>query len=408
MRRVRSTGLRLGLALLFAVTLWWFVIVRSNSLPDVEIRGIPLQVEERPAGTMIANPVPQTVDLVIRTVGEAASMFDEEAFTVTLSLDGLEEGIHELPVRVTPRVDAPVRIVRVEPETVSVNLAPVMSRTLSVTVALADEALLPAAYEVQSEPVAEPTTVEVTGPKSIVEQVVAVRATLSLSNTRASVETMRPLVAVDEAGNEIGGVSLQPAQVRVRLNIGRRPDVREVGVAIVTSGDPAPGFWISGLTAEPATIVLTGPPATLANVRSVVATLPVDVSNAAGDVNVAVPLDLPQEVAAQTAEGESLHSVQVTVRISARQSNITLNRRVELMGSIVASGLAVTPETVELLLSGPLMTLQEIEDKPGLVRVIVEVEDIGPGESIELAPQVIAPEGVRAQLVPPEVTLSRR
>ncbi|HEX6383672.1 MAG TPA: diadenylate cyclase CdaA [Anaerolineae bacterium] len=407
-RRVRSVGIRLALALLFATILWWFVLVRSNTLPDLEIRDVPLQVEERPPGMMIANQVPETVDLVVRTVEEVAPILDEGAFVARASLDGLQEGVYELPVQVTPRVDAPVRIVDIEPETVSINLAPVAGRTLSVTVALEDESLLPPVYQIQGEPVAEPAMVEIVGPQPAVEQVAEIRATLSLSNTRGSIEIMRPLIALDEQGNEIDGLDLQPAQVKVRLNVDRRPDVREVGVAIVTNGEPAPGFWISGLTAQPATVVLTGPPAILSSVRSAVATLPVDVSGAAGDVNTVVPLDLPQEVEAQTAEGKSLRAVQVTVRISARQGNITLSRRVELRGSNVASGLAVTPEVVELLLSGPLTTLQEIEDRPDLVRVIVEVEDIAPGESIELTPQVVAPEGVRAQLVPLTVTLSRR
>ncbi|MDX1665314.1 MAG: hypothetical protein R3272_16090, partial [Candidatus Promineifilaceae bacterium] len=70
-------------------------------------------------------------------------------------------------------------------------------------------------------------------------------------------------------------------------------------------------------------------------------------------------------------------------------------------------GVAVEPEVVEVLLSGPLPTLQEIRARPDLVRVVISSVEVRSGDSVEQVPEVIAPEGVRAQLVTRRVTLSR-
>lgn len=179
-------------------------------------------------------------------------------------------------------------------------------------------------------------------------------------------------------------------------------------VALVTSGEPAPGFWISGLTAQPSTVVVSGPEEVLATLGSAVPTLALDVGGAAGDVTANVALDVPPEVAVHAPEGQPTKSVEVTVRITARRGNLTIERPVELSPSGSGSNLAVTPERVELLLSGPVSVLQEIQADPDLVRVILEVSEESLDQNGEQMPRVIAPEGVGARLVPPTVTVSRR
>lgn len=406
-RRARRFILRFGMALLLAVSLWWVVLTSSGSLPDTEVGGVQLQVEEPADGLVIAAGLPETVDLIVRTAQEPQATLGEEAFKASLSLADLPAGVHQLPVAVTSRLEAPVQIVDVQPETVEVNLAPLQRRTLPVTVALRDEALLPATYEVRSEATVDPGEVEVVGPQPLVERVATIRATLSLSNTRGPVETMRPLVALDDQGNEVNNITLRPDEVEVHLNVGRRADMREVGIAVVTSGQPAPGFWISGLSTDPGTVVLSGSPELLSAMDSAVATLPVDVEGAAGAVTADMPLDVPDGVSVQARDGQSLNRVQVNVLVSPHSGNLTVTRPVELPAGANAVGITVRPQVVEVLLSGPLPTLQEIEERPDLVRVVVASVEVASGESVEQVPDVIVPEGVRAQLVTRQVTLSR-
>ncbi|HSM56494.1 MAG TPA: diadenylate cyclase CdaA [Candidatus Sulfomarinibacteraceae bacterium] len=404
-RRLRHTAARLGLALLFAISLWWFVLSTASELPDVEVYDVPLQVENTAPGLVLASGLPETVDLVVRTVGDARAALDEEAFVARLDLDGLEEGVHRLRVEVTPRLNTPVQVVDIDPAMVEVDLAPVGQRTLPVSAMLDDEAL-PAVYEVQDEPEVAPETVKVSGPQPLVEHVVEVRATLLLSNTFGLVTQTRPLEPVDQDGNRVEGITLHPTEAEVRVTVGRQANVRELGVAILTTGEPAAGFWISGLEAEPSTIIVSGPEAVLAALGSAVPTLPLDVAGAAGDVTADMPLDLPPDLSVQTPDREDIRAVEVTVHITARRGNLTIERPVELSPADTAAGVSITPSMVELLLSGPQAALEEIRVDPDLVRVILELDEVPGGEAQEYVPEVVAPEGIGIQLVPPRVTVT--
>jgi len=64
------------------------------------------------------------------------------------------------------------------------------------------------------------------------------------------------------------------------------------------------------------------------------------------------------------------------------------------------------PQNVELLLSGPLPTLNAIEQQPELVRVVVDALQLTPGRTTEVTPEVIAPADVRAQLVDTSVVVT--
>ena len=405
-RTLRRVAARLGLALLFAVGLWWFVLSTSGDLPDVQVGDVPLQVEGNAPDLAIAGELPETVDLTVRTTEAGASGVDKEAFVAQISLDELSEGVHNLPVKVTSRLDAPVQIVEVDPATVEVDLAHSGERSLPVTVKLETERL-PTIYEVEDEPSVTPENVTLSGPQPLLDQLQEVRATLALSNTFGLVQSVQPLVPVDADGNEVQGLMVHPAEAEVSVDVARRANMREIGVAITTDGEPAPGFWISGLSAQPSTVVLNGPENLLATVGGAAPTTAVDIAGAAGDVTADVPLDLPAEVSAQTPEGEPLRTVQVTVRVTARRGNLTIERPVEISPVGAASNFSVTPGTVELLLTGPIATLREIQADPDMVHVILEAKDVdlSGGESLDLMPQVVAPEGVGVQLVPPSVTV---
>jgi diadenylate cyclase len=407
-RRIRRSAGRLSLALLFALMLWWYVLVSDRSLPDLEIRDLPLQVEGRAPGLTLAQGVPPTVRLVVRTVDENAPLLDEGAFVASLSLEGLAEGVHEVPVEITPRTGVPLQIITIDPDSVVVDLAATARHTYSVTLVLTSEQEMPAGFEVQGEPAVEPTNVVLEGPQPVIDRVVEVRATFSLAGVRAPLAETRPLTALDAEGNEVNDISFYPPEVTVDVNVDRRPGTREAGVAIVLQGEPAPGYWVSGLTSQPSTIVLEGSPAVLTAVRASVATLPVNISGAAGDVSVDVPLDLPPQTTAQTTDGTSLAAVRVTVRISAIRGYITVTRPVEFFGATTEPDVAIVPAEVDVLLEGPVVILEEIERDPALVRVVLQGINVPRGSSIEQAVQILAPEGVRAQPVPARVTISRR
>jgi hypothetical protein len=163
---------------------------------------------------------------------------------------------------------------------------------------------------------------------------------------------------------------------------------------------------LSGLSVTPAGVTLQGNPDLLAEVGSFVDTLPVDVSEAAGDLNIAIPLDLPPDLQALDSEGNSVRNVKVLVQITARQGDLVISRPVELVNLKPGVVATVDPPEVELLLSGPLPTLSQIEMNKQLVRVLVDATDSAPDQNADLALTIMAPDGIKVQMAPSSVSVT--
>lgn len=84
------------------------------------------------------------------------------------------------------------------------------------------------------------------------------QAAVSVANSTASINSLQVLVALDQNGEKIEGVTINPDQVQVFVPIRRRIDARNVGVRAVTEGSPPDGYWLSNLRVTPATSDHTG------------------------------------------------------------------------------------------------------------------------------------------------------
>jgi hypothetical protein len=101
-----------------------------------------------------------------------------------------------------------------------------------------------------------------------------------------------------------------------------------------------------------------------------------------------------------------VHTVTVLAQIKARTGDLVTTRPVELMGNTNGLTVTINPPQVDLLLTGPLSTLNQLGTHDPLIRVGVDATRLKPGESIEMTPTVFAPEGINAQLLPPSVLIT--
>jgi YbbR domain-containing protein len=262
------------------------------------------------------------------------------------------------------------------------------------------------AYQVVGTPVADPDQVQLKGAKSLVDQVSHVQARVSLANATTTLQEMRPLRALDAGGREITGVTFDPTEALITVVIQRRGNARDVGVRVITQGSPEAGYWVSGLNVTPSNVTLQGEPEQLAEMETFVDTLPVDVSGAVGDLTLPIPLDLPSNVEALDSSGNPAKTVMAQVRISPRRSSLLVTRPVELLGIPSTGIVRVRPPNVELLLSGPLPTLNAIEANPELVQVAVDAAALEAGEDTNLPLQVVVPENVQYQVLPESVSVN--
>jgi YbbR domain-containing protein len=364
-------------------------------------------VDNTPPNLSVVGTPPATVSAIVRTTDERQSNLRAENFQAVVSLAGLEPGLHQLPVTVISAL-SPVQIVSVIPDVINIELAPIVNRIMAVTVDVPDQQNLPGAYEIIGLPLTAPREVEMVGPESLINQVKEIRASVSVLNATSSIRSLRPLRAIAENGQEISGITFNPAEVQVTLTINRRSDARDVGVRPNMEGTPPEGYWLSSLTASPTSVTLQGSPDLLVDINGFIDTLPVDVSQAEGELSILVPLDLPPNVTAVDANGAPVQMVTVTAQIEVRTGDLLLSRPINLIGVREGVDTAVTPETLDLLLSGPLPILKQIEANPELVQLVVDVARLVPieGQSYEETPQVTAPVGIKVQWNPLTVLIT--
>ena len=96
--------------------------------------------------------------------------------------------------------------------------------------------------------------------------------------------------------------------------------------------------------------------------------------------------------------GTLVQQVAVRLQVTALQGDLSLTQLIEVVNG---EGMTVTlsMDSVDLLLSGDLPTLREIEADPSLVRVIIDAATLSVGQSENVVPEIILPEGITYQLV---------
>jgi diadenylate cyclase len=394
------------LSILLAFALWGAIAAQQNPIRQITVPGVPLTVTNRPADWLITSPVPDTVRVEVQTDELTVDTISPRSFQATVDLSGATLGLQRVPVVVTGSTEN-VRILTVDPAQLDMTLSASETITVPVTVNVTDPDSIPPSYQLVGKPQSTPASVEVDGPADLVDRVDRVEVTLTLNGTTSSVRTLLPVTPVDEAGAVVTGVVVEPSQVLVTAAIRRQTNVQDVGVRVVTEGAPPTGYWVSTIAVDPASVTLRGAPADLEAIGSFVTVAPIDISQVQGVFTTSAPLQLPPAVSALDGDGRVISSVQVTIETTPLLGELVLTRIVAVQGVAADTAVTVEPAQVQLLISGPVPTLNDIELNPDLVQVFVAAGDLRPGESVTLVPQVVAPSDTIIQLIEQSVIVTR-
>jgi len=373
------------LSLLLAGVVWAVAVEEEN--PTIEQRypsAIPVTMSEPPEGTIAYGQTDDQVYITLRAPESVWNRLQVTDFYAAVDLSGLEEGVHHVPVQV--EVDQrPVRVQQIEPEAITVHLERLSQTLIPVNVHIEGNTAL--GYIAQP-PVVSTLTTTVSGPASPVGQVVTAVAYVSVAGGRADIEGVFDLEPHDAEGKVVPYVTLSPNQVAVHVPIEQLSGFQDVAVTAILEGQVAPGYRISSVTVNPPIVTVFGSPEAITQIPGYLEATPLDIEGAKADIETRLPLVTP--------EGISLlmDDPVVTVRVSVvpLEGSVTLQREVELQGLSPGMTATVAPEMVEVILSGPLAVLEQLQDTD--VRVIADLFGLTAG-STSVTPQVV--------VVPPEV-----
>ncbi|SFR05216.1 CdaR family protein [Desulfoscipio geothermicus] len=273
----RDNSLKI-IAVLLAVLLWVYVTNEQNPVTN-QIYSIPLTLQDEPAGYVV-NGVPRMVSIRVKAPRSIISTLGKEDFRARLSLFGITAGDQELAVQVTapPGVD----VLQVIPETVRVQADKIVNKNVPVVAHLKGnpaEGLQPGAA------VLKPPVVAVQGPSKVLEKINQLGVTVDVTG---ATDTLEREVVVETG---IEGVTANPGRVTVTVPVTALP-ARDLPVRIRLTGEPAAGYVVSGISAQPSSVQVVARENVLHNLIAV-STMAVDITGITSNVEREVVLILP-------------------------------------------------------------------------------------------------------------------
>ena len=360
-------------AFFMALAVW--IAAVSISDPD-EVRQypspIPVEIIGQDSSLVITGDVPKQIRLSLRAPSSVWEKLttSENQMRAVLDLSGLSAGDHIVEIQIQISVH-PVRIESATPRTATVTLEPLATQTFSVETNILGE---PAIGYQAGTPELEPENVIVSGPQSKVERVAQVRVPINLADARESIEQVISLQVLDNNNQIITGLGLNPNETKVTIPVSQQGGYRDLAVKVLVSGQVASGYRLANISVFPPVVtVFSGDPTLVNSLPGVLETQPLDLENANDELATRLALNLP--------EGVSLvgdQTVLVRVNVTPIQSSLTLsNQAIEIEGLPPGWFAQVSPENVDVILSGPLPLLETLS--PQEARVFLNVTGLAEG-----------------------------
>jgi YbbR domain-containing protein len=363
------------LLLAFALAIAVWVTAVTSADPD-EVRdypsAIPIEFIGQDAGLVITGALPKSVNVTMRAPHSVWNLLieQEHAVRAVADLTGLSEGEHTITVQIQTEL-GPVRVISITPASFDLTLESLVTRHLPVELSITGNAAI--GYEA-GVPAMDPGEVILSGPESVVMQVKQVGAVLDITGARLSISTSLPITVMDANGEPVAGVSLHPETVQVSLQVVQLGGYRDLAVKVVTFGRPANGYTLTNVSSSPAVVTVFSNDTTLiSTLPGYLETVALDLTNANSTIETRLALLLPSGV---TLIGDS--TVLVQIGISPIQGSLTLtNRQIITVNARTGYQVRVAPEYVDVILTGPLPTLNS--SIISNLRVVLDLKDLGPG-----------------------------
>jgi YbbR domain-containing protein len=383
-----------------ALIIWLLAVTAQNPVVQWRLpQAVPIRFEPD-AGMVIVNSEVQdrTAVVTLRGPSSVQELITTDDVIVYGDLRGLPPGTHVVPLQAEVALNAVVEAISPSQLTVELQLQ------AAQFVPVREEITEPPPADVQINSIAfDVLQAEISGPQSLVQQVVAAVAPLNLSGQRASFETDVRLLPVDVDGDEVQGVTVAPPSAHATVTISQRDNVREFNVRPQLEGTLPEGYFLSTLTYDPTTVYLSGPSNILQNLPSTVFTAPIDLSSQRADFEVVVPIEIDSNAVVPVSQS----NITVSVGVAAQTGNEQLDDvPVELVGRRAGLEYTVDPAQVSLVITGPQPVVDALTAAD--VQVTADVSGFTTPGSYRTALNVVLPAGATGATVtvlPADVTV---
>jgi YbbR domain-containing protein len=371
------------LALILALTAWVASVSQSDPIVEQTFAD-PIEIEYQGLqdGLTIIGDIPQSGQITLRAPTSVWRVLSNEDLRLVIDLSDVEEGNH--PIQVKPIINTrSIQITSLEPSVVQLEIEPLATKLIDIEVMVEGN---PATDYRAEEPASDIMQTTIFGPASAVDRVTNASVLIDLTNRQQSIDQSFSIIPIDEGGDPVAGIELEHESIHITLEITRIENIRRLVVIPQVSGQEQleeQGYYrVTRISVTPPEVAIFSDNAqALEALPGFIETVPITIDNRTTSVDQRVPLDIP--------EGFSLigeQNVRVEVSIEPITTTVSLTRPVEIQSVHLGLYSYVSPEKVNLILSGPAIILDDLQ--PEQVRVIIDVLNLDQGTS-QLEPEVI-------------------
>ena len=385
----------LKLAAVGLATLLYGGLVVSQSTRTLADVVIPIDAVGLPAEAFLLTTIDPVTE--IRYFAPSGTRPLSSDFQASIDLSGIlpGSGPQRVPVQVVS-IDDRITVVGVQPSAVTVDLDRLDRKMVDVVV---DYGQTPSGLEL-GEQAADPGRVQVSGPASVLERVVAARASVIIQPSGIDVDQDVELVAVDELGDAVGQVDVEPRTTHIAIPVFSDRQTRTLPVNAVVTGVPAAGFEIAGVTVDPPVVLVEGDADQLAELVRV-DTTHIPMTGVSSNLTVDVKLALPTGV---IAVGN--YRISVTIALRPVTATRTFSAGVRLVGAGRGLSYALDMDRILVTIGGSVADLDRLSG----AALVVDLDVTGLPPGTESVPVTLSlPTGARLVAASPSsvaVTIS--
>lgn len=354
------------MALALATLLYAGLVVSQNSQSrDVSVQ---IQALNQPAGTILIGSLGEVSEIRYFVTDQSNVTVNSANFSAHVDLSQVQPGPESQSVRVAVEsADPRIQVQSATPAFVSVKIEKIEPKEVTVVVVPGP---IPAGLDIRL-PEQSIRTATVRGAQSDVARVTQVRAIVPIDTSGVDIDRDFPLTPVDELGERVGGVDVEPSSVRVTMVVFKDRTTASVPIVPAIVGSLGEGFEVARVSVSVPVVSLEGDAADLANIATA-STAPISIEGRTADLDTTVAFDLPPGVTAVAPQ-----QVRVHVFIRAVTESRTFNAGVVLTGQRADRTYAVSLAQVQVTIGGSPADLDRLTGSTISVSANVAGLDVG-------------------------------
>jgi YbbR domain-containing protein len=363
------------LSFFLALLLWVYVV--SAEAPQME-RVFTIAIKAR----NVPNDLALTQgpgNVTVRVRGPVRMEIRSEDLEAFVDLQGKTDGQWLVPVQMKSIPGA--NLVEMNPEKVLVTLESITTKTMPVEIMFLGK--LPQGFTLGPVEEIKPEQVELKGPGSFLEKAQRVIAPVTLTGITAQISQTVPLRVVDDKGQEVSGVELNPQNVDVTIAINAQTLSKTVPIIPLLDGSLPEGLVVRSVFCEPQVATLEGSADVLEGI-SALYTYPISLSYKTESFQERTYID------SSSTSARIISEPLVTVKVEIEEEG---RAAFEVSIQVKRDGASVTLKTeqVSVFVSGPKSLVETLRERD--FSAWVDASGLSPG-TYNLPVKVESPPGV--------------